>query len=102
MILVDTGLPLELSEQPCDDDALIWSGNKIKNHVSALKEAGYDIEDITKILVTHKHLDHTGELKRFPNAKIFMSKTEVGEVDLESYNIIGVDFDDEYYNFKKS
>ncbi|MCQ2970378.1 MAG: MBL fold metallo-hydrolase [archaeon] len=103
VILVDTGLPSELPEQPRDDNAPIWSGDKIKDYVPALKEAGYDIEDITKILVTHKHLDHTGELKKFPNAEIFMSKTEAGEVDLESDNIIGVDFDDgEYYNFKKS
>ena len=103
VILVDTGMPAELPVQPRDDNAPIWMGDKVKDYVPALKEAGYDIEDISKILVTHKHADHTGELKQFPNAEIFMSKTEADEVELETDNIVPVEFDDgEYYNFKNS
>ena len=45
-------------------------GRKVKNYVDALQEAGYQPEQVSKILITHKHADHTGELRNFPNAKI--------------------------------
>ncbi len=64
---------------------------------------GYNKEDVTKILLTHKHPDHSGELKQFPNAKIYLSKTEAQELNLHGENIVPVKFDDgAYHNFEKS
>ena len=71
--------------------------------MDALKELGYEKEDITKILLTHKHLDHSGELGQFPNAEIYLSKTEAEEMNLTGDNIIPVEFNDgSYHNFEKS
>ena len=71
--------------------------------MDAFYELGYKKEDVTKILLTHKHIDHSGELKQFPNAKIYLSKTEAQELNLEGENIVPVEFDDgAYHNFEKS
>ena len=73
IILVDTGMPAE-TEIPVTKDSVITFGDKINNYVDALKAAGYEPAQVSKILVTHKHPDHTGELRAFPNAKIFISR----------------------------
>ena len=78
-------------------------GTRITDYLSALKELGYGKDDVTKILITHKHADHTGELRQFPNAEVYLSKTEAEELNLEGDNIVPVEFDDgPYYNFEKS
>ncbi|MCR4790839.1 MAG: MBL fold metallo-hydrolase [Treponemataceae bacterium] len=38
---------------------------------------GYKAEQVTKILLTHKHSDHSGELKSFPDAKIYVNEEEM-------------------------
>ena len=77
VILVDTGLPAAL---------------------------GYRPEQVTKILLTHKHADHSGELKSFPNAKIYAGADEIGADELKGLeNIIPVTFTyGAYYNFPES
>ena len=100
IILVDTGTPEDFPEQVVDDKTQIFMGNKIKYYVDALKDSGYQPEQVSKILVTHKHADHTGALKDFPNAKIYISRTEADAMKLEGENIIRVDFTDgAYKNF---
>ena len=47
----------------------MWIGDKVATLKDALTKAGCKPEDITKIFVTHKHPDHTGELRMVPNAK---------------------------------
>ncbi len=103
VILVDTDVPSELPETSPDETTPLYMGSRIQDYISALSELGYKKEDVSKILITHKHPDHTGELRQFPNAKIYMSKTEAEELDLDSNNVVPVEFDSgEYYNFKKS
>ena len=70
VILVDTGIPADFEDPEYDEDALIYNGERTSEYMDALKELGYEKEDITKILLTHKHLDHSGELGQFPNAEI--------------------------------
>ena len=54
-------------------------------------------------LITHKHADHTGALKHFPNAKIYASREESKAAELNFKNVVPVDFTDgAYKNFKKS
>lgn len=103
VILVDTDMPIEAPVQEVDESAPLFMGNRITDYISALKQAGYEPDDVTKILITHKHADHTGELRHFPNAEIYLSKTEAQELNLEGPNVIAVQFDDgPYYNFEKS
>jgi glyoxylase-like metal-dependent hydrolase (beta-lactamase superfamily II) len=65
---------------------------------------GYKPEQVTKILLTHKHADHSGELRSFPNAKIYVNAEEIGADELKDIpNIVPVEFTDgPYYNFPES
>ena len=93
VILVDTGMPAEVPEQVPDEKTLIYMGRKVKNYVDALADAGYKPEQVSKILITHKHADHTGELRNFPNAKIYASVEECEAEELLRYpNLVPVSF----------
>lgn len=103
VILVDTDMPIEAPAQEVDESTPLFMGNRITDYISALKQVGYEPDDVTKILITHKHADHTGELRHFSNAEIYLSKTEAQELNLEGPNVVAVEFDDgPYYNFEKS
>lgn len=103
VILVDTGFPADFQDPEPDENTPIYNGERISDYMTSLENAGYKKEDITKILLTHKHLDHSGELSQFPNAEIYLSKTEAHELKLEGPNVLPVEFDDgPYYNFEKS
>ena len=104
VILVDTGLPKVTPEESPDEKSLLFTGLDIKGYIEALSELGYKKEDVTRILLTHKHNDHSGCLKDFPNAKIYVNYNELGAKELEGLdNIIPVNFKDgAYYNFPES
>lgn len=100
VILVDTGMPAEAPSIATDT---IYLGSKIKDYVSALADLGYKPEQVSKILVTHKHADHTGELRSFPNAKIYASKEEKEDMEFKGDNVIAVEYKDgAYHNFESS
>ncbi len=93
VILVDTGMPAEVPEQAVDEKTIIYMGRKIQPYVDALAALGYKPEQVTKILITHKHADHTGELRAFPNAKIYASVEECEAEELLHYpNLVPVAF----------
>ena len=104
VILVDTGVPAEMPEQVPDEKTPIYMGAKLNNYVDALAAAGYKPEQVSKILITHKHADHTGELRAFPNAEIYASAQEARADELKPYpNVIPVSFTDgPYYEFPTS
>ena len=103
VILVDTGMPIETPDMVVEADTQIYLGSRIKDYVSALKALGYEPEQVTKILVTHKHADHTGELRSFPNAKIYLSPEEADALELKGDNIVRAEYKDgPYYNFPAS
>lgn len=103
VILVDTGMPAETPDAVPDEKTLIYMGSKICNYTDALGALGYRPEQITKILVTHKHADHTGELRAFPNATIYASREECRAAELQYPNVTPVDFTDgAYAEFEKS
>lgn len=104
VILVDTGLPAEVPDAIPDEKSMVYMGKRVKDYVSALKEAGYTPEQVDKILITHKHADHTGELRAFPNAKIYVGEEEVKAAEFNGINnIIPVKFTDgAYHNFPES
>ena len=103
VILVDTGVPKETPETAADEKAMIYMGKRVRDYVSALAEAGYKPEQVTKILVTHKHADHTGELRSFPNARVYISPEDADAMELTGGNIVRADYaDGSYHNFPKS
>ena len=103
VILVDTGLPAEFPEAAADPDAGIYLGTKIKTYLEALADLGYKPEQVSKILITHKHADHTGELRAFPNAQIICSAAEAESDEIKPYNPTVATFSDgAYYEFPAS
>ena len=100
VILVDTGMPAETPVTAPNENAPIYMGERISDYVTALAETGYKPEQVTKILVTHKHMDHTGELRSFPNAKIYISPEDADAMELNGENVVRVEYNDgAYYNF---
>ena len=104
VILVDTGLPAGTPEESPDENSALYTGKDICSYMEALENLGYKPEQVTKILLTHKHSDHSGELRSFPNAKIYVNEEEASADELQGIeNIIPVSFSDgAYYNFPES
>lgn len=70
IILVDTGA------------GGLFKSSDSGNLLLSLKSAGYEPEDITDILLTHIHVDHSGGLTvngniQFPNAIVHLDKREI-------------------------
>ena len=74
VILVDTGLPVGTPEEAPDENSVAYTGKNTKDYIRALHGAGYKEEQVTKILLTHRHNDHSGCLNNFPNAKIYVNR----------------------------
>jgi len=103
VFLVDTGLPKEFRDLPPAQGQMITFGGRIADYMSALDHLGYQPDRITGILLTHKHPDHSGELRSFPNAKIYVSEAEADALKLSGENIVKVSFKDgPYHNFEQS
>lgn len=104
VILVDTGFPAGTPEEVPDENSPSFTGKDICTYMEAFAALGYKPEQVTKILLTHKHNDHSGELRSFPHAKIYVNADEIGTDELKGLdNIIPVTFTDgAYYNFPES
>ena len=104
VILVDTGLPAGTPEEVPDEKSMAYTGEDICGYIEALDRLGYLPTRVTKILLTHKHADHSGCLKLFPNAKIYVNADEMGVEELKDVpNLVPVHFTDgAYYNFPES
>lgn len=104
IILVDTGLPAGFPEQVADEEALAFLGKPICDYMDALAALGYKPEQVTKILLTHRHADHSGELRSFPNAEIYVGKDEMDAEELQGLsNLVPVTYTDgPYYNFPEA
>ena len=103
VILVDTGLPAEFPDAAPTADAAIYLGSKIKTYLEALADLGYKPEQVSKILITHKHADHTGELRAFPNAQIICSAAESEADEIKPFKPTVATFQDgPYYEFPAS
>ena len=104
VILVDTGLPAGTPEEVPDENSFVFTGKDICSYMEAFAALGYKPEQVTKILLTHRHSDHSGELKSFPNAKIYVNAEETSATELQGLaNIVPVTFTDgAYYNFPES
>ena len=104
VILVDTGLPAGTPEEKPDETSLVFTGKDVCSYLEALAALGYRPEQVTKILLTHKHSDHSGELRAFPQAKIYVNADELTAAELQGIpNLVPVTFTDgPYENFPAS
>ncbi|MBQ7562490.1 MAG: MBL fold metallo-hydrolase [Lachnospiraceae bacterium] len=104
VILVDTGVPAGSPEEVPDETSMAYTGKNICSYMEAFAALGYKPEQVTKILLTHRHIDHSGELKSFPNAKIYVNADETSADELQGLtNLEPVKFTDgAYYNFPES
>ena len=104
VILVDTGLPAGTPEEKPDETSFGFTGKDICTYMEAFATLGYRPEQVTKILLTHRHSDHSGEVKSFPNAKIYVNADETSADELQGIgNLVPVTFTDgAYYEFPES
>ncbi|MBQ2062019.1 MAG: MBL fold metallo-hydrolase [Oscillospiraceae bacterium] len=104
VILVDTGLPAGTPEEVPDENSVLYTGKDICSYMEAFATLGYKPEQVTKIVLTHRHSDHSGELRSFPHAKIFVNADELGAAELQGIgSIVPVAFTDgAYYNFPET
>ena len=67
-----------------DENSAAFTGKDICTYMEALADLGYKPEQVTKILLTHRHSDHSGELKSFPNAKVYVNQEEMDAAELQA------------------
>jgi len=99
VILIDTGFQNDMKAPEKKLGAPLYMGEKIADYMDAFAAAGYKPEQVTKILVTHKHPDHTAALQYFPNAKIFIGPEDADAMKLEGENIVRAQYGETYKNF---
>ena len=101
---MDTGLPAGTPEEVPDENSPAYTGRDICTYMEAFAALGYKPEQVTKILLTHRHADHSGEMKSFPNAKNYVNADDTSADELQGIdNIMPVSFTDgAYYNFPES
>lgn len=105
VILVDTGLPTGTPEEKPDEKSFGFTGYDIgSGYMEAFRGLGYAPEQVTKILLTHKHSDHSGCIGEFPNAKVYVNEDELSAAELQgARNLEPVKFTDgAYHNFPDS
>lgn len=99
VILVDTGFKTGMPAPAKKLGGPLYMGEKIADYMDAFSALGYKPEQVMKILVTHKHPDHTGALEYFPNAKIYISPEDADAMKLEGENIVRASYGQAYRNF---
>ena len=92
LILVDTGFPVETKDFSNRPGQMLYFGEKVNDFVAALKKVGYQPEDINKVVITHKHPDHSGEIRLFSHSQIFISQIEAETMNLKGEHIFKVNF----------
>ena len=97
VILIDTGFKNGAPVPPKKLGAPLYMGEKIADYMEAFAALGYQPEQVTKILITHKHPDHTGALEYFPNAKVYIAPEDADAMKLEGGNIVRVSYKDGAY-----
>ncbi len=69
-ILVDTGIDTSVTDP-------MPIGKSVYGVVESLAEAGVEASKITKVIVTHMHIDHFTGYTKFPNAIFYIQRTEL-------------------------
>lgn len=100
VILVDTGFPTGAPVPPKKLGAPLYMGEKVDDYMNSFAALGYKPEQVSKILITHKHPDHSGALQYFPNAKVYIAPEDADALKLDGDNVVRVEYKDgAYHNF---
>ena len=99
VILVDTGFKTGYVAPVKKLGAPLYMGDKVADYMDAFAATGYKPEQVTKILVTHKHPDHSDCIKDFPNAKVYIAPEDADAMKLEGENIVRAQYGKVYKNF---
>ena len=103
VILVDTGFQNDFAAPAKKLGGPLYMGDKVNDYMKSFAELGYKPEQVTKILITHKHPDHTGALQYFPNAKVYISPEDADAMKLPvGGNIIRAEYKESYKNFPRA
>lgn len=100
VILIDTGFKADFAAPAKRLGTPLYMGDLVNDYMSSFAELGYKPEQVTKILITHKHNDHSDCISMFPNAKVYISPEDADAMKLpEGGNIIRAEYGDSYKNF---
>lgn len=99
VILVDTGFKTGYAAPAKKLGGPLYMGEKVADYMDAFTATGYKPEQVTKILITHKHPDHSDCIKEFPNAKVYIAAEDADAMKLEGENIIRAQYGEAYKNF---
>ncbi len=99
VILVDTGFKSDIPFPAKKLGAPLYMGEKVADYIDAFTALGYKPEQVTKILITHKHPDHSAALEYFPNAKVYISPEDADAMNLAGGNIVRAAYGTPYKNF---
>ena len=102
VILVDTGFESGMPAPAKKLGAPLYMGELVADYLDAFRALGYQPEQVTKILVTHKHPDHTAALKYFPNAQIYIGPEDADAMKLDGANIVRASYGETYHNFPRA
>ena len=82
-VLFDTGFNADLVRDPTLrhqhfaahgwEPPVVWPQHEL---LTQMREIGVAPEDVCHVVMSHAHLDHTGNLRHFPHAKVWMQKAE--------------------------
>ena len=99
VILIDTGFKTGYAAPAKKYGAPLYMGEKMADYMEAFAATGYKPEQVTKILITHKHNDHSDCIGEFPNAKVYIAPEDADAMKLEGDNIVRAGYGEAYYNF---
>ena len=99
VILVDTGFKTGMSAPAKKLGAPLYMGERVADYMASFEALGYKPEQVTKILVTHKHNDHSDCIRCFPNAKVYISAEDADALKLDGDNIVRAQYGEAYKNF---
>ena len=99
VILVDTGFKTGFAAPDKKLGSPLYMGEKVADYMEAFAATGYQPEQVTKILITHKHPDHSACIDEFPNAKIYIAAEDADAMKLEGENIVRAQYGEAYKNF---
>ena len=102
VILVDTGFKTGYVAPVKKLGAPLYMGDKVADYMDAFAATGYKPEQVTKILVTHKHPDHSDCIKDFPNAKVYIASEDADAMKLEGDNIVRAQYGKAYKFFSNA
>lgn len=87
LVVFDTGLAPRARTEP--EHYVGWLGAKLSmldvpegaGLVAQMRSAGFDPADVTRVVISHVHFDHTGAIPDFPNAAVVISAAEKSWVE---------------------